>query len=350
MGRLTAIVGSRPPAPFCTWLLQHGPAASTSLFVIDVGCRGGPPDWVRVWPGEIRGVGIDPDRVEIDRLRAEARWPGISWVPGWAGHPAGADGLPSGMDRATWRALNLGTWRRTSSAVAQRVLAEQVPPGDPGQQTEPPPMVSVDDLCVGSPRVDLLKVDTDGHDLEVLESAPATLDRALAVAVEVQLQGQAHPRASNFANIDRLLRSAGFELFDLRVHRHSRAGLPAPFWGRGGAPTHGGQTVWGDAVYFRDVIASPWRGLQDRGWMLAALFELAGLPDCAVELVQAGLVPGADERAVAALRRGWWRDGGTRALRWLSARPGMLRLGGDGHLWERLPRLPVAVLWHPWRA
>jgi hypothetical protein len=307
--------------------------------VVDVGCRGGPPRWVHAWPGTLAGVGVDPDPAEIRRLCAEDRWPGFRWVAAWIGRPDGDEGLPEGMDRARWRAWNNRTWRRTSSDVAQRVRGMQVPPGDPGQQEAPPPWMTLDALA-GEGRVDLLKVDTDGHDLEVLESGPETLSRALAVDVEVQLQGDAHPRANTFANIDALLRRAGFELFDLRLHRHSRAALPAPFLGWGGSPTHLGQTVWGDALYVRDAVATPWAPLGERGWTLAAIFELAGLPDCAAELIDAGLVPGADADARDAIGRGWWADGGEQARRWLGAHPSML--------WLPEGRENVH-LWRPWR-
>lgn len=345
------VIGSRTAVlpPFSSWMQSYGPVLVRDLSLLDVGCRGGPPEWLRRWPGRLTGVGVDPDQAEIAHLRGAARWPGMTWQAAWVGHEQAELGLPPGMNRARWRSHNNRTWRRTSSAVAQQVLAEVVPPGDPGQQTDPPPMTSVDALAAALSRIDVLKVDTDGHDLEVLESAASTLDRVLAVDVEVQLQGDPHPRANTFANIDRLVRAAGFELFDLRLHRHSRAALPSPFWGSGGSPTHTGQTVWGEAKYFRDPLASPWPQLtSDRGWMLAALFELAALPDCAVELVKAGFVPGAGDDAVQALGRGWWRDGGTRAREWLMATPAKLGLPGLPSIRDRMRRFPTERLWAPW--
>ncbi len=335
-------------APFCAWMLEHAPEQARTLALVDVGCRGGPPEWLRRWPGRLVGVGVDPDTVEVARLTTEGAWPDVAFSAAWVGHPYAEDGLPPGMNRARWRSYNNRTWRRTSSERAQRVLAVEVPPGDPGQQSAPPPMITLDELAAPLPRVDVLKVDTDGHELEVLESGAATLARALVVDIEVQLQGPAHPRANTFSNLDRLLRGAGFELFDLRPHRHSRAGLPAPFWGSGGSPTHAGQTVWADAVYARDVAADPWPDLGDRGWTLAALFELAALPDCAVELVENGLVAGASADAITMLSRGWWGDGGVWASRALAEAPARLHLPELPRLRDRI-RAKVAREWVPWR-
>lgn len=302
-----------------------------------------------MWPGALLGVGMDPDVAEIAQLKAKSQWSGIDWRAGWVGLPDASGDYPEGMDRARWRAFGTRTWRRTSSEVAQRVLAVAVPPGDPGQQTSPPPMIALDEVFRSSPQVDVLKVDTDGHDLEVLQSGPRALETALSVDVEVQFQGSAHPRANTFSNIDRLLREAGFELFDVRPHRHSRAILPAPFWGSPGSPTRTGQTVWGQALYLRDVVASPWEGLGNRGWILAALFELGGLPDCAAELIENGLVPGAGSEEIAVLGSGWWRDGGVRARRLLRTDPTKLMLPGLPRLRDRIRRFPIEHLWRPWR-
>ncbi len=342
--------------PFVTWLNAAGPEGARTLSVVDVGCAGGLPRWLRSWPGDVQGVGADGNAAEIARLREGGEWwgwsaprTGLRWEHAVIGLPDFERTLPDHMDRARWKQAGAYAWQRSSSAVAQRVtrpapeaLAAAEPPPAPNRRT-------LDALAADLPRVDVLKVDTDGHDLEVLRSGPDTLARALVVDVEVQLQGLAHPDANTFANIDNLLRSAGFDLFDLRLHRHSRAQLPAPSWGPPGAPTYGGQTVWGEAFYARDVVRTRWSDLGDRGWTLAALFELAGLPDCAVELVRRGFVPGANDLHVELIARSWWRDGGRRAARWLVEAPERLRGGSPDHLRERVAGLAAAALWRPWR-
>lgn len=326
------------------WLQKQGPAHARALTLVDIGCRGGPPEWLRAWPGTLRGIGIDPDQEEIARLQADPRWPAFQFQAAWIGHPDFEKHLPEGFDRARWRSFNNSTWRRTSSSLAQQVRAEQVPPGDPGQQKAPPPTLSLAHVSEGL-QPDLLKIDTDGHDLEVLESGPEVLKKTLAVSIEIQLQGPSHPKANTFSNIDHHLRHAGFELFDLRVHRHSRAALPAPFWGHGASPTFGGQTVWGDAFYARDIVATPWE-IGDRIWTLLALFEMAGLADCATEVALAHKLPPA---ALQALRRSWWRDGARWAQHWLNHQPERLAPLIPASLKARLLRLPGHFLWKPWR-
>lgn len=308
--------------PFCSWMLQNG-VGDGRLFLVDVGCRGGLPPEVAAWPGEVIGVGADPDSAEISRLARASRWPGMSWVSAWIESHDGGDALPGGMSRAEWRSWNNRTWRRTSSCVAQTVEASSAPPGDPGQQAEPAPRRTLDDIARPLSRVDLVKVDTDGHDLDVLRSGQAVLRNALAVHVEVQFQGDAHPRANTFGNVDLLLRQAGFELFDLNVHRHSRAVLPSRFLGSGGAPTERGQVVWGDALYARDWVSTS-SAATPRVWELAAILELFGLPDCAMELLDAGghLQGRPDGRR--ALGGNWWPDGGDAARHLLQTSPSKL--------------------------
>lgn len=100
----------------------------------------------------------------------------------------------------------------------------------------------------------MLKIDTDGGDLDVLRGATRTLANpaCLAVQIEVQLHGPTTPNANTFANIDVLLRSNDFTLVDLDVWRYSRRALPAPFAYGIPAQTVTGGVQWGDALYLRD--------------------------------------------------------------------------------------------------
>jgi hypothetical protein len=113
----------------------------------------------------------------------------------------------------------------------------------------------------------------------------------LGLKVEAPFQGPPHEFANTFNNIDRVLHSHGFSLFDLTTNRYSRAELPSPFVYDLAAQTVSGQLVWGDALYFRD-LASPaydaaWRYAvtPERVMKLACLYEQFGLPDCAAELL-----------------------------------------------------------------
>src|SRR5205823_1092351 len=95
-------------------------------------------------------------------------------------------------------------------------------------------------------RIDFIKVDTDGHDYEVLRGCDEILrsGRVLGLAVEAQFHGPVSRDANLFSNIDAYLRSRGFGLFDLEVYRYSRAALPAAFVAGIPANTPTGQVSW----------------------------------------------------------------------------------------------------------
>jgi hypothetical protein len=141
--------------------------------------------------------------------------------------------------------------------------------------------------------VDFLKVDTDGHDIEVILGARNILaSGVIGLRVEEQLHGSPHKYANTFSNIDRLLRERGFSLFDLDVYRYSRADLPAPFVYDIPAQTTTGQVSWGEALYLRDLGSPAYESMwnyevtAERVMKLAALFDLFELPDCAAELLR----------------------------------------------------------------
>jgi hypothetical protein len=74
------------------------------------------------------------------------------------------------------------------------------------------------------------------------------------------------------------------------VSRYSRAALPAPFLYGFPAETHDGQPLWGDVVFLRDLAApeyGPALPAISAGKILklACLYEIFGVPDCAVELI-----------------------------------------------------------------
>jgi hypothetical protein len=138
-----------------------------------------------------------------------------------------------------------------------------------------------------------VKIDTDGHDIEVILGAQGIFSAggAIGLTVEAQFHGATHEYANTFSNIDRIVRQHGFTLFDLQSHRYSRADLPATFVTNLSAQTVSGQMFWGEALYFRDLAAKdyermwPYESTTERVMKLACLFDLFNLPDCAAELL-----------------------------------------------------------------
>ncbi|MGH9645215.1 MAG: FkbM family methyltransferase, partial [Bryobacteraceae bacterium] len=155
--------------------------------------------------------------------------------------------------------------------------------------------ISLDDYAVqsGTRNVDFVKIDTDGHDIEVILGAKEMLrsQGVLGISVESQMHGAAHPYSNTLANIDRLLREWGFTLFDLDLWRYSRRSLPDKFYYQIPAQTMTGQIQWGEAVYFRDLARPDYEQMHGfaaeigKTVKLACLFELFGFPDCSAQIL-----------------------------------------------------------------
>lgn len=100
----------------------------------------------------------------------------------------------------------------------------------------------------GIERCDFMKVDVEGHELDVLKGAAKALDSMLGLELEVgfapRFVGQ-----SLFREIDEFASARGFVLFDLQrvFWRRERA--------RFGRWRQKGQLVFGNALYFRDPAA-----------------------------------------------------------------------------------------------
>ena len=91
-------------------------------------------------------------------------------------------------------------------------------------------------------RLDFIKVDVEGADLEVLKGATASLRTVKGIQVEVSFI-ERHVGAPFFGDIDAFLHQYGFELFILKREHWLRRNL---LYGVNSSP----QIIWADAVYF----------------------------------------------------------------------------------------------------
>jgi FkbM family methyltransferase len=271
---------------------------SSPFFLLDVGCSGGIEQHWHVFGDQLRAIGFDPLVAEIDRLNSVNSHAGISYVAAFVTSHAYDSLFPRELRSDRIGSKNNDSFQRTSAvAVMERVetsyIQEHFNAGAPIVMTdrtvELDEVVDADDRA----RVDFLKIDTDGHDIEAILGAKTIMSAGgvLGLKVEVHLHGAVHPYANTFANIDRLLREQGFSLFDLTTYRYSRRQLPAPFLYDLAAQTTSGPPVWGDAIYFRDLAALDYERTwkyeitPERVCKLACLYDLFDLPDCAAELL-----------------------------------------------------------------
>jgi FkbM family methyltransferase len=146
----------------------------------------------------------------------------------------------------------------------------------------------------GINEIDFLQVDVQGADLDVLKGASLLLDRSvLAIQTEVEFSAL-YINQPLFGDIDTYLRKKDFTLFDLEgCSRYIRSRSPIF------SPTRGGQLLWADALYFRDLIRedittslkTPLHILK-----LACIADILDFPDYALELLEYLTVHHGDEQ------------------------------------------------------
>jgi len=255
---------------------------SDPLVLVDVGARGGlKKDWQPA-ARYLQMIGFEPDAREYQALRARPQEAGAPLLFGVALHNrSGAVTFQLARDRGL-----------SSVFEPNRAFLDQFPDAGRFDITERAQVdaTTLDELVASSPDirdVDFLKVDTQGSELYVLEGAGRTLaTRATGVEVEVEFN-PIYTDQPLFGDVDRLLRAAGFQLFDLRP----------VYWKRAAGTTVGGprgQLVWADALYFKTAdglraVLSAADPARRRAKVLKAISiaALYGYYDYALEVAQA---------------------------------------------------------------
>jgi hypothetical protein len=281
--------------PMTDVLRERGVFERHPFVLIDVGCAGGIAAPWRAFGHSLVSHGYDPDIGACDELEAVERFPGVRYHARFVG-------LPESHPLVQRRRADGSQWPNTNiwDRVTAGYLAAKGQHADEGELlaaprlADPSTIITVEEI-VSSERlltVDFLKVDVDGPDLEVLESAGDVLaDRqVLGVAVEVNWFGSGNPTEPTFHNTDLYMRKQGYALFGVTVRPYSRTDLPAPFLRELYAETRFGQPYQGDAIYIRDLAAPEQRDLADeypdeKLIKLACIYELVGLPDCAADVL-----------------------------------------------------------------
>lgn len=250
--------------------------------LVDIGCNGGLPNGWRAFGDRLRALGVDSERAGVAELTTAEENSAVRYL---AAFIDGGDGLPPSNN--PWMRLAVQDWLERHDQRAPGVQsAAEAPSGVPWLRL--PDAVAQ----AGLDQVDFLKIDVDGPDFGILASFKDDLETrgVLGVGVEVNFIGSADEREHSFHNTDRLLRRAGFDLFDLSLRRYSAAALPGRSRLAYPAETLFGRVLQGDAVYFRDLCAPHNAALAaslpaERLAKLAAMFDLFALPDCAAEVL-----------------------------------------------------------------
>jgi lipopolysaccharide transport system ATP-binding protein len=247
-----------PDASFC-------PDPEQSLVVVDVGCRWGFAESFTVpnGTGRFRVYGFDPDQAECTRLEQHYAAAGIdtvTLVPLALAGKAGRRTLHETREPACSSLLEPdGTLTEDypSLACAQAVARRDID------------VTTLNDWArdTGVARIDYIKLDTQGSELEILRGAGALLESIRCIDVEVEFN-PIYLDQPLFADVDRFLRQNGFVLWQLgnMVHYSHRLGSNSPIGEasihfddahRHTHPVHGGQLFWAEARYVQsDVLTS----------------------------------------------------------------------------------------------
>jgi FkbM family methyltransferase len=269
------------------------------FMLVDVGASGGIDGfWGACFGARLKAVGFDPLIAEVDRLNKTRGYGGIRYEAAFVGCRDFDTLFPPSLRQEAISTKDNTSFPDTSAARAAEAMRmnsikEIYNAGAEVRLTDR--QVSLDDYVQqsGIRSVDFVKIDTDGHDIEVLLGAQQMLrtQEVLGLCIESQMHGGCHPYSNTFANIDRLLREWGFTLFDMDLWRYSRRSLPDRFYYKILGQTVTGQVQWGEAVYFRDLARTDYEQMHGvaaglaKKIKLACLFEIYGLPDCSAEIL-----------------------------------------------------------------
>jgi FkbM family methyltransferase len=266
--------------------------------IVDVGASGGIESHWSIFRPDLVAFAFEPLVNECVRLNAMEAGSRVRYFDCFVGADENGRLFPGGARERAHVVLGDNPWERSSAARARRLamLTPEVVYSDPSSSPVlTDKRTTLDRFFAERPdaAIDFIKIDTDGHDYEVILGAKSVLQSrsVLGLFVECQFHGPVHPHSNIFSNIDRELRELGFTLFDIEVHRYTRGCLPGRFAYSIPAQTLTGQVLWGDALYMRDAAASDYAAhwgvdLSPRKLLkLACLFELYGMPDCAAELL-----------------------------------------------------------------
>ncbi len=203
------------------------------LRLIDVGARGGVhPRW-KPFRELIDVVAFEPDPQECEALNSSASPYSIRFLPAALGAEDGEQAVLhlcrhpgcSSLLRPNPEMCNMFAYGKELEVVGTSSVS----------------LNRMDTVCADFPP-DVLKVDTQGTELEVLRGAGALLDNVLAVELEVEFVEQ-YDGQPLFTDVDCFMREAGFQLRGIRRSYLRNRAKPGH--------AYGGQLFHGDALYLR---------------------------------------------------------------------------------------------------
>lgn len=259
------------------------------LIILDVGCRWGFAERFLTESDRFRIFGFDPDHEECERLQERYRGRNVTLVPlGLAGkrgrrtlyvtHQPACSSLLKPITSLTreYPALSCAREERTVSVetITLKDWAKSVPIN----------------------RIDYIKVDTQGTELEILKSGQSILKTARALEIEVEFN-PIYEGQPLFSEVELYLRNLGFVLWKFTNHVHysrqPEANQELRIDGmcfneniRVERPLFGGQLFWADAHFINKQVLNEMNPSQrERD---EVLFKTLGMSDVLMDRIGAG--------------------------------------------------------------
>jgi len=193
-------------------------------YVVDVGANDG--CWSKVFMGYTRPerwLAVEPDAAMANNV-----------VQALKEYPFARTERCALADANGEREFFISQHSHNSSLLAPLETAGSgVEPGFETKRVEKVPVRTLDSLVGDWPRVDLLKIDVQGFEVQVLAGAKETLKKTEAVLVEANFTQQ-YAGGSLFSDVHQVLESEGMRLWSIFP--------PA---------NHHGRLIWADAFYVR---------------------------------------------------------------------------------------------------
>ena len=231
------------------------------LRLVDIGARGGIASCWDRFASVLDVTAFEPESAECERLNRAARslpYP-IRYLPVALGR-ASRDGVPFHVTR--WPVAS-SIYRPNPDFLRSFPQAERL---FTVQEVETIAVERLDDLARRENlQVDCLKIDVEGAALDVLVGADQSLQNALVLEVEAEMNPLFEHEAL-FSEVDSHLRERGWALQGLRRTSWRRGARPEP--SAGGL---GGQIVAVDALYRNDGLIAGGLSLNRELKLLVAL-------------------------------------------------------------------------------
>ncbi|MEK7464435.1 MAG: FkbM family methyltransferase [Patescibacteria group bacterium] len=273
---------------FTKHLVSEGVFKNNPLTVVDVGARGGPEyHWVN-YGDAVRFIGFEPDKGECERLNRDL------------GSGSATRFYPAALysDKGTHT-----FYEQVSSAAGglcprDPKIVNRFPTGELFKITGTSQIKTTtfdsfaEDYKI--PEVDFIKTDAEGADFDVVKGSVSQIKKSvLGISSEIHFAPWCG-EGKGFSELEQLLRPLGFKLYDINFCRFANKAFPSidsVLPGGCGVSSYG-QIIFAQAIFFRDPVAeiedkkllsSDWDAT--RVLKAASLFEVFGLPDCAIELL-----------------------------------------------------------------